>query len=75
MNDDSVRYFAEEKGFDTIVIGSRGLGGLKKLLLGSVSNAVAQEAVNYTVIIVKLTTEENSSTLWTDNCSARQPLS
>ncbi len=44
---------AEEEGFDTIVIGSRGLGGLKKLLLGSVSNTVVQEANNCTVIIVK----------------------
>jgi nucleotide-binding universal stress UspA family protein len=35
------------------VIDSKGLGGLKKLLLGSVSNAVAQEADNCTVIIVK----------------------
>ena len=35
---------ASEGGFDMIVIGSRGLGGLKKLFLGSVSNAVVQHA-------------------------------
>ncbi len=44
---------AREQGFDTIVIGSRGYGGLEKILLGSVSNAVVQEAKNCTVIVVK----------------------
>lgn len=43
---------AAKGNFDLVVIGSRGLGGLKKLLLGSVSNAVAQEAES-TVMIVK----------------------
>ena len=43
---------ANEEGYDMIVIGSRGLGGLKKLFLGSVSNAVLQEATT-SVLIVK----------------------
>ena len=43
---------ATKGNFDLVVIGSRGLGGLKKLLLGSVSNAVAQESES-TVMIVK----------------------
>ncbi len=43
---------AKKGKYDLVVIGSRGLGGLKKLLLGSVSNAVAQE-VESTVMIVK----------------------
>ncbi len=43
---------AAKGNFDLVVIGSRGLGGLKKMLLGSVSNAVAQEAES-TVMIVK----------------------
>ncbi len=43
---------AKQGKYDLVVIGSRGLGGLKKLLLGSVSNAVAQE-VETTVMIVK----------------------
>jgi nucleotide-binding universal stress UspA family protein len=43
---------ANEENFDLIVIGSRGLGGLKRLFLGSVSNAVMQEAKT-NVLVVK----------------------
>jgi nucleotide-binding universal stress UspA family protein len=43
---------ASEGGFHMVVIGSRGLGGLKKLFLGSVSNAVAQ-GIETSVLIVK----------------------
>ncbi len=43
---------AEEGKYDVVVLGSRGLGGFKKLLLGSVSNAIAQE-VKASVFIVK----------------------
>ena len=43
---------ASKGSFDLVVTGSRGLGGLKKVMLGSVSNAVAQE-VESTVMIVK----------------------
>jgi len=39
--------------FDFIVIGSRGLGGLKKAMLGSVSNAVVQQAEKCSVIVVR----------------------
>jgi len=42
-----------EKGYDLIVIGSRGLGGLKKVFLGSVSNAVTQEVKNSSILTVK----------------------
>lgn len=44
---------AEGEGFDMIVIGSRGLGGLNKIFLGSVSSAVVQEARNCSVLTVK----------------------
>ncbi|MDY6827507.1 MAG: universal stress protein [Bacillota bacterium] len=44
---------ASEEEYDTIVIGSRGLSGLKKLFLGSVSSAVLQEAKDCTVVVVK----------------------
>lgn len=44
---------AKEEGFDMIVLGSRGLGGLKKFFLGSVSNAVVQEVENCSVLVVK----------------------
>ncbi len=44
---------ASDQGFDMIVIGSRGYGGLKRLLLGSVSNTVVQEAKNCCVVVVK----------------------
>ncbi len=44
---------AHEEGFDMIVIGSRGLSGFKKVLLGSVSGAVVQEAKDCIVAVVK----------------------
>ncbi len=43
---------ANEEGYDLLVIGSRGHGGLKRLYLGSVSNAVLQE-VHINVFVVK----------------------
>jgi len=43
---------ATEGNYDMIVIGNRGLGGLKKFLLGSVCNAVLQEA-KCSVLVVK----------------------
>lgn len=48
----SIIKLAAKKNYDMIVMGSRGLGGLKKALLGSVSNAVLQE-VQTSVLIVK----------------------
>jgi len=35
---------ADKGNFDLIVIGNRGMGGLKRMFLGSVSNAVVQQA-------------------------------
>ena len=49
---DKIIDVAKEDGFDLIVIGSRGLGGLKEFLLGSVSNRVADHA-HCPVLIVK----------------------
>jgi len=43
---------AREGNFDIIVMGNRGLGGIKQLLLGSVSKKVADEA-HCPVLIVK----------------------
>lgn len=43
---------ASEGGFDWVVLGSRGHGGLKGLLLGSVANKVAQ-CTEADVVIVK----------------------
>ena len=50
---DTIQSVAHEEGFDMIVVGSRGLGGLKKLFLGSVSNAIIQEVENCSILIVK----------------------
>ena len=44
---------AHTDGFDLIVIGNRGLGGLRRVILGSVSNAVVQEVKNCSVLTVK----------------------
>ena len=49
---DTIAQVAADEKFDMVVIGSRGLGGLKKLFLGSVSNAVTQE-VKTSVLVVK----------------------
>ena len=43
---------AEEGGFDLVIIGSRGLGGLAGLVLGSVSQHVVNEA-RVPVLVVK----------------------
>jgi nucleotide-binding universal stress UspA family protein len=50
---DTIIKVAHEGGFDMIVIGSRGISGLQKLFLGSVSNAVIHEAKNCSVLVVK----------------------
>ena len=44
--------FAAEENYDLIVIGSRGLGGVKKFMLGSVSSGVIKQAT-INVLIVK----------------------
>jgi len=44
--------FADREGVDLIIVGSRGLGDLKGLLMGSVSHKVSQHA-KCTCIIVK----------------------
>ena len=49
---DKIVETAKEENFDLIVIGSRGLGGIKEFFLGSVSDRVADEAP-CPVLIVK----------------------
>ena len=49
---DKIVETAKEGGFDLIVIGSRGLGGIKGFFLGSISDRVADEAP-CPVLIVK----------------------
>ena len=49
---DKIVETANEDGVDLIVIGSRGLGGIKEFFLGSVSDRVADEA-KCPVLIVK----------------------
>lgn len=48
----AIEEFAENNNADLIIMGSRGLGGLKELFLGSVSHHVVQKA-SCEVIIVK----------------------
>ncbi|NBG88603.1 universal stress protein [Isachenkonia alkalipeptolytica] len=49
---EKITEIAEKEGYDLIIIGNRGLGGLKKFMLGSVSNGVIQEAKG-NVLVVK----------------------
>ena len=49
---DKIVEIANEGNFDLIVMGSRGVGGIKKFFLGSVSDRVADEA-RCPVLIVK----------------------
>jgi nucleotide-binding universal stress UspA family protein len=51
---DKIIETAKEENVDVIVMGSRGLGGIKQLFLGSVSDRVADEAP-CPVLIVKAT--------------------
>jgi nucleotide-binding universal stress UspA family protein len=41
---DSIVQVAEETGADLVVMGSRGLGGIKRALMGSVSDSVVRHA-------------------------------
>ena len=50
---DIIRKVASEEGIDMIAIGSRGLSGLQKIFLGSVSNAVLQEVKDCIVMVMK----------------------
>ncbi len=49
---DSLISYAESHNVDLIVIGSRGIGGFKKLLLGSVASGVSQHS-QCPVLIIK----------------------
>ncbi|MFZ0843228.1 MAG: universal stress protein, partial [Nitrosotalea sp.] len=49
---ESLISYSESHNVDLIVIGSRGLGGFKKLLLGSVASGVSQHS-KCPVLIVK----------------------
>jgi len=50
---DTIVKVATEERVDMIVMGSRGLGGFKKTLLGSVSSAVVEEVNDCIVFMVK----------------------
>jgi nucleotide-binding universal stress UspA family protein len=48
----TIERVAEDGGFDTVIVGSRGLGPLSRFLQGSVSTHVASHA-NATVMVVR----------------------
>ncbi|MCR8636471.1 universal stress protein [Paenibacillus radicis (ex Xue et al. 2023)] len=50
--ENEILHFAKEQGSDLIIMGSRGLTGLKEMLLGSVSHYVVQHA-EVPVLIIK----------------------
>jgi nucleotide-binding universal stress UspA family protein len=47
-----IEKLVDDLGFDTVVLGSRGLGGMRRFLQGSVSEHVATHA-NATVVIAR----------------------
>ena len=49
---DGITDYAKKKGVDLIVVGTRGMGGIKKLLLGSVAKGVVDSA-GCSVIVVR----------------------
>lgn len=58
---DKIIETSNQENFDLIVIGSRGLGGVKEFFLGSVSDRVADEA-SCPVLIVKDNKKLNKNT-------------
>ena len=49
---ESIIHYAESNQFDLIIIGNRGMGGFKKLIMGSIANKVATYS-NVPVLIMK----------------------
>lgn len=49
---EAITSYAKDEGIDLIVLGTRGLGGFKKLLVGSVSSGVVSHA-SCSVLIVR----------------------
>ncbi|MEC0244105.1 universal stress protein [Paenibacillus dokdonensis] len=49
---ETILRYAKEKGSDVIIIGSRGLGGIREFVLGSVSHNVVQHA-RVPVLVIK----------------------
>jgi nucleotide-binding universal stress UspA family protein len=47
----AVEQVAEEHGAEAIVVGSRGLSGIKSLLLGSVSSGIVHHSVRPTLVV------------------------
>ncbi len=45
--------YSEKENFDTIMMGHSGISGLKRMLLGSVSNQVVNQTKRCSVVIVK----------------------
>ena len=55
--DEEIVIKAEELGADLVVLGSRGLGGIRRALMGSVSESVVRNA-HCTVLVVRHEEEE-----------------
>jgi len=54
---EEIVFMAEELGADLVVLGSRGLGGIRRALMGSVSDSVVRNA-HCTVLVVRHEEEE-----------------